>query len=217
MSAETQRFRMLDAPAAPAATLDVGSGSRALVRWLKIGLPLAALVLVGLVLAWPDPTRKGAGLQLVFSPGDGKAGQPGLIGGRFVGLDRKGQPFVVTANTALQRIGLQVYDLVDIQADIGRKDGGWIGIKALRGVLDRERQTLALDGGIEIYSDSGYEFATHAALIELKQGRVVSTVPVQGQGPAGTIVADGLVVLERGRVMEFAGPVRARIFPRAQG
>ena len=50
--------------------------------------------------------------------------------------------------------------------------------------------TLALDGGLQIFSDRGYQLQSARAAVDINKGIVVGPQEVTGQGPLGTLRAD---------------------------
>src|SRR5690606_6036806 len=99
---------------------------------MKWGLPLLAALRVLPVLAWPGVLKRKEGFQLSFSGlrGLGEE-QLTMLNPRFMGVDRKDQPFVVTADSANQdpadprRVTLE-----RVQADITLTDGSWLSLIA---------------------------------------------------------------------------------------
>jgi len=61
---------------------------------------------------------------------------------------------------------------------------------APRGLLDAEARQLELRGAISVFTDEGYELHTDLAHFDLAKGIVTGSHKVNGQGPAGTFVAD---------------------------
>ncbi|MBM3555343.1 MAG: hypothetical protein FJX47_07300, partial [Alphaproteobacteria bacterium] len=183
--ATAERFRHL----APARPQDAPAGKRRGVRWLKLGLPLVAGALVLLIVAWPDMYRRGGGMKIaITTTAEGEVARPGMVNGRLQGVDRRGQPYTITALTAIQ-------DLVDDQvmrldrpaADLVVKGGTWIHVRADRGAFHRQRQSLNLIDNIESHTDSGFFFSARSAVVDLRAGSIASTEPVVGQGPLGLL------------------------------
>jgi len=61
---------------------------------------------------------------------------------------------------------------------------------AVNGFVDMDKGTLALTGGISVFSDDGYEIHTPRADVDLKKGTMRGPSPVTGNGPSGTLRAD---------------------------
>lgn len=182
---------------------------------LKAGLPAGALILVGLMVGWSQFETQDSGVQLTFAqPGEVAGSELGMRNARYVASDQNDQPYVITAQDASHtEAEPTLVDLTDMQADILMNEGHWVMISAAEGMFDRLGQVLLLDGGINIFSDRGYEFRTESALIDLSQGIATSETEIDGQGPFGVIRADRFRVTDRGQHMYFNGNVRMTLYP----
>lgn len=187
------------------------------VGMMKWGLPALAALLVALVLAWPGVLKRNEGFQLSFSGlrGLGEE-QLTMVNPRFLGADAKGQPYVVTADSANQdpkdprRVTLE-----NVQADITLSDGRWLTLIAASALYLQEEQRLMLHGPISIYSDAGYELHLSQAQAALDEGRAWSDAPVSGQGPFGLVRADSMRIENEGERLRFEGDVRLTVLPGA--
>ena len=129
-------------PRPPSSGVAQRLSSRA-VTFLKVTLPLIALVLLGLVLAWPrlnpDPREFRLGAGNISATIDADASR--MIKPRYVGLDENNQPYAVVADTAIQAAGsADNILLAKPKADVTLKDGSWVAVDAREGLYDRVRQ-----------------------------------------------------------------------------
>lgn len=187
-------------------------------RWvsgLKLLLPATALVIVSLVLAWPQimPDEK----RFRLTPAkvtDDDANNLRMLRPRFVGTDEKHRPFTVTADEATQSApNSPRLQLTIPHADMTMENGAWVTLSAKNGLYHRDAQTLQLKGRVDVYHDSGAEFHTEEALIDMGAGKVTGRQPVQGQGPAGIVSGDGFEILNRGEVVIFTGRSKVVLWP----
>lgn len=185
------------------------------VGMMKLVLPLSALALVAMVVAWPYLGADNDGIPLSFaSVGVGLDETVFMTNARYIGADDKGQPYTLTADLAAQdEDDPDIIQLTRPQADILLNEGSWLALTADSGTLLRDTETLTLEGAINIFSDQGYEFRTESALIDLGASLAHGTVPVEAQGPFGTLNADSFRVLDRGRIIFFEGNVRMTLYP----
>lgn len=110
---------------------------------------------------------------------------------RLTGVDADGNPYVVTADEAIQDPhNAKHAQLRHVEADVTLKAGNWLNATATHGILDASMQKLRLSGIIDVYSDNGYEVHTSAADIDMRTGAVVGNLPATGQGPLGTFRSD---------------------------
>jgi lipopolysaccharide export system protein LptC len=204
--------------AAPAERETFAPTRSRVIGWLKYVLPAIALVLVTVVVLWPDMHRR-SGFQISFAGiAEGEDGSVGMAGGQLHGIDRKGQPYTITAALAIPEKGnADVMRLEQPQADITTIRGAWISIRADRGLLDRAKHTLALSGNIDVFNDTGFEFHGQSARIDMKAGTIVSDEAVDGQGPLGHLKASAMRGEDRGRHLFFMGPVKAVFYPARRG
>ena len=185
---------------------------------LRILLPLLALVLVGLVLAWPQIMRDSGGIGVpTLVPGD--AGQPDMLrmdSPRYVGQTSSERPYEVTARAAsLDPLQANIVHLDQPSADIALADDGKVRLMAETGTYDRDTERLVLDGGIEVVTSSGYRFVTPSARVNLAQGLVRGWQSIQGDGPAGKLSASRFEIQDAGDVLRFDGRVRVTVLPPA--
>ncbi len=182
---------------------------------MKFALPLAAAALMGLVIGWPDtgPPRVGPGV--VFAPGAGTATENlGMERARYTGLDRRQQPFVVTAGSVTPAgKDLDRVLLTDLQADMTLANGAWASLLATSGTFDRTLRTLELSGAVDIYADNGLELHTHGAFVDIGNGTAVGKTLVNGQGSFGLLRATGFEIRDRGERLLFSGRVKLTIYP----
>jgi lipopolysaccharide export system protein LptC len=190
------------------------------VQVAKVMLPAAAVGLIALVILWPhlrtEDLRFRIGFAAIKSNVDG---DPNLLNPRYVGTDEDHQPYAVTADIAKKldgegmdvRIGLELP-----KADITLKDGTWLVLTAENGIYARRNKTLDLSGAVNLFHDSGYEFRTDKAQVDLARGIAEGDRPVRGQGPFGTLNAEGFRLLNKGRTIVFTGKSKMILKPGAE-
>jgi lipopolysaccharide export system protein LptC len=214
--AETNRVAAQGGRDAPA-TVRAGASYTRFVAAMRIVLPLVALVIVVLVIVWPQLGEKPKNFSLDVSRVTvHDSGGQQMIKVHFTGADSAGHPFTVTANTAAQQ--KQLPDLIDMafpKADLTMKSGAWVVLSAKRGIYDRKTEKLDLSEDVTVFHDSGYEFRTSAAIVDLATSSAEGSAPVTGQGPGGNLSAAGFRILERGKILVFTGKSRMALFPSA--
>lgn len=185
------------------------------VAWMKIILPLIAVMLLAMVAAWPYLQKKDNLFRLGFSAltmSDTETS--GMVNVRYVGADSKGQPFSVTADLARSSDkSAATIDLELPKADITLKDGSWVALTADTGRYLRAEGVLDLKGKVNVFHDSGYELKTDAAELNLKQGTVISHTTVHGQGPIGEIRSQGMTLFDKGETIVFTGKTYLTLYP----
>ena len=187
------------------------------VSLMKLLLPLLALVVIALVIAWPHLDTNDIRFQIGFAtPQLNGAEDPSMINPRYVGTDKDNQPFSLTADLArnLSGSGARV-ELEMPKADITTQDGTWLVLTAENGIYAREAKTLRLAGKVNLFHDKGYEFRTDRAQINLAAGTASGNDPVEGQGAFGHFSAKGFQLTDRGRTIQFRGKSKLTLYPGA--
>jgi len=197
-----------------AVALAVASRRSRFVNLMKIALPIMALLLTVAVLAWPQLRRTSDEFRLSFSSLETDGGALTMAKARYHGVDAKGQPFVVTADSATQDLqDRSMITLDQLTADIITTKGEWFTLSSDTGIYREDVKQLYLSGNISIYTDMGYEFHGETAEVDLGAGTVVSDDMVWGQGPFGLLQAHGMRAYDGGDRIRFINGVHTTLFP----
>ncbi|MBT6830810.1 MAG: LPS export ABC transporter periplasmic protein LptC [Rhodospirillaceae bacterium] len=187
---------------------------------MRYGLPLVALLLLGLVIVWPLATGREEGFRISFSDAPDLDGSLRMVNARYLGVDDRNQPFTVTAAEASQsEPNSPLVALEDISADVFIDDGSgqWFALTAREGLYERDARFLDLAGDVSIFSDQGHEFHTERAHVDLGARTAEGDAPVQGQSPLGLLEAGNFHVDDDKEIMLFGGGVKMTIFPGGRG
>jgi len=71
---------------------------------------------------------------------------------------------------------------------------------------------LELDGGIDVFTSTGYELHSKSASANLKQSIIHGHDPVTGQGPDGTLRADEFHADRTTDILTLSGHVQMTLF-----
>jgi lipopolysaccharide export system protein LptC len=184
------------------------------VRVLRLVLPVGALLLIGLVMAWPQLVGRGAGLIVPMLVPDDMANVDALRmhQPRYAGRTKNAEPFELTAASAsLDPIRPSRVHLEQPAGDLDSAGSRDFRIVALSGLYDRDKEKLELSGGIELTTSDGYRFQTPSASVDLDRARVVGREPIAGSGPSGTLEAERFEFEEGGEILRFKGRVRVTL------
>ncbi len=188
------------------------SRRRRFVRFMKFILPALALAILTTVFVWPQVSKRGIPIGIMSVESENAA----LVmnNPRYRGSDADGQPYVVTADRAIQDPQDDKQVTLDrVQADFSMNDGQWWSLTSDTGVYNGNSQLLHLFGNIAVFGDKGYEMHGHSAEVDMKTKIISSDDKVWGQTTMGTINANGLRVYDKGRVVVFINGVKTKIFP----
>ena len=174
-----------------------------LIRRLRYVLP-AAILLVLLAMAGFVVRATIVGAKA--KPADAQAPIQ-LINPRFVGRDKKGRAFVLTAKTATrdehdyQKVYLDTPMLIlDEEGDKPTR------VSAKAGIYREGAKMLNLSGGVKL-NGGDINFATASSVFNTATGELEGSGAIQGAGALGEIVAKSYGVYDKGARMVFKGGV----------
>ena len=184
------------------------------VQLMKYALPVVAGVVLLLVVVWPELTSQSEKFPIAIS--DLKvetAGGQRVINARFTGVDSENRPFSVTADAVVEDgPDTRGVKLIKPKADVTLAGDSWVAVSAPTGTFWRSKEVLFLTGGVDLFHDEGYEFQTAEARVDFRNGMASGDQPVRGQGPFGTVHAQGFRIDESGDTIVFQGTSRLMIF-----
>lgn len=187
---------------------------------MKFVLPAAAFLLITLVLMWPRLKETGEGvvqsIASTLTTADIENVQ--IVRPRYTGVDESNRPFMLTADLARQ--DSPDADLISLQApkaDITLEDGAWLAMTAESGAYYQRDKVLHLNGAVSLFHDGGYSVVTEEARVDFAAGTAEGNRPVLGEGPLGTLSAQGFRVIDKGEVLIFTGRARLVIHTEDEG
>ena len=211
------RLRLQGPRPRPLSELATSSYS-AFVGTMKVVLPAVAVGLILLVLAWPQFRAADQGFRVGISKIMSEDAQNlRMINPRYQGLDKKGEPFTITASIATKaKPSSDVVELEKPQADVTLTRGNWVTLRADFGTYREQDQLLDLIGAVDLFHDAGYEFRTLSAHANLANNTAEGSDPVHGQGPFGEIRSQGFRIYDKGDRVVFTGKAWLLLRPRAE-
>ena len=158
---------------------------------MKRLLSLGAFLIIAAVLAFFFVQRMPRQLQMSYEHLGRIENDLTMVKPRLAGADTKGNPFVITADSAVQDAhNPKKASLTNLEADLTFNNQNWINARAKTGMVDMNTGQLERAGGIDVFTATGYELHSSSASANLKQNIVHGHEPVTGQGPQGTLRAD---------------------------
>lgn len=181
------------------------------VRRLKVMLPtLAVMMAAGFV-----------GYSFVATPGSAAidVGTPTLAEGKLVmdspkleGFTGDGRPYAVSATRATQDFDRQdIISLDGIDARMPIETETWARVEAQTGVYDRMANTLDVPTDIVVTTTDGLVAKLQSAFVDIANGTLKSTAPVDIQSNGSRIVAGSMSVLDSGKRVLFEQRVKVNI------
>ncbi|WP_375251087.1 LPS export ABC transporter periplasmic protein LptC [Sphingomonas sp.] len=132
---------------------------------------------------------------------------------RYRGTDTKGQPFALTAGSAIQRSSAEPVVRIDDLAAAIRLTDGPAEVTAPSGRYDMDSEQVAVDGPIRVEGPNNYTLNTDNAVIDLKSRKLESTGTVSGTARQGTFRGDRMRADLEARTVTLDGNARLRIDP----
>jgi lipopolysaccharide export system protein LptC len=158
---------------------------------MKRALPAAAFAVIAAVLAFFFVARQPTKLSMTYEKLGSIENDLAMIKPRLTGTDGEGNPFVITADAAIQDANNpKKARLRKVEADLALDKNGWVNADAANGVVDMRAGSLELGGGINVFSDAGYALHSQSASLDLNKWIMHGHSEVTGQGPMGTMRAD---------------------------
>lgn len=188
---------------------NIGSGYSNFVRIMRFALPLAAVAMVVVVFM-------GSGIEEpVVNPIERTikdAAEPviaknELLNPKFESMDKKKQPYQITADRALQ--GETNKDLIMLEKPVGlitMEDGIKVTMRSNTGAYRQDTERFFLQGSVHLEHEEGYELKSEEAHVDLQKNYAWSEKDVRGEGPDLSIDAKGVRADgETGEII-FTGP-----------
>lgn len=188
----------------------------------KLALPATACGLLLLIAAWPRLESVFETVRFDVPRIDlSEARDLHMAKAHYTGIDRQNRPFTITADMAREKPTLgsspgadSIISLEHPKGDLTTASGNWLELSSSTGLYQPQPQLLDLFGEVALYQDKGNEFHSTTAHIDMAAGTAEGDDPVTGQGPFGSVIADGFRILERGDTIIFTGHAKLEIQPR---
>jgi lipopolysaccharide export system protein LptC len=185
------------------------------VRFMKGALPIGAAAIVASVIAYSVTPRHQDRVSLTYQRMGTLRNDLAMIKPRLTGTDTKGNPFVITAEAAIQDAkNNHRATLEKVDADLQLDGQHWLNASAEAGFFDMDAGTLKLNGGIAVYTDSGYELHTKSADVDLKKNIFSGEEAVIGHGPLGSLSADRFRIDRLKKHVKLSGHVHMVMVPK---
>lgn len=191
-----------------------GSSHDRIVAVARIVLPASVALLI-LALAF-SPLTSGRDISFVLSKDRVAVAKERMrvSAALYRGEDSKGQPFDISAKSAVQRTSADpVVQLQTLAAHISLP-AGRATLVAPRGRYDTANDTVALDGPVNFRSADGYVLDTHDVNLNMDTRTMVGNNPVSGTMPLGTFRADRMEANLENHVVVLQGNTHLHITQR---
>ena len=129
----------------------------------------------------------------------------------ITGFDKDNQPYRLTSQSVLQdEHNEDLAHLKILSGLLRKKSGKNLEMTSLRGLYNKEKKVLDLQGSIKIVSQGEYVAYLEKARVTLKEKRLYATVPVKVIFDRGIIRANGVDITNNGERVLFFNGVKTR-------
>ncbi len=181
------------------------------VLFSKMFLGALSALLILAIIVLPVINADEEGLRIAFSTvNDNTQTMPVMTNPSFQGVDDKNQPYLVTADSALQQDD-QTIVLKNVQADLLTQDNTWLSVKADKGTIDNEAKTMQLRDNVRLFHQDGYEFQTQTVDIDMNTRVARGEDKVTGFGPTGELEANGFILRHGDGTLQFINGVVLKV------
>jgi lipopolysaccharide export system protein LptC len=196
------------------ASLDRAERYSKFVRAMRIALPFAAAVLIGVIVLYSIINKPAAQIALSYETMEETAGLVAMTAPRFNGIDRDGRFYIVTADEAKRPAGK--FDKIELQmvhAEIKEGSEARLVMNASKGTIDADANHLVFGPQVWVDLQDGFTFNTDHAFADLTTGTIVGKTPVRGDSPFGTFSADRFELIRSQQIVRLSGNVTFTINP----
>ncbi len=192
----------------------------AMMRRLRIALPLAAVALIGAFIFNTRTTGGDDAFLNDFAELNATTGNLSSVKPQFSGVDNRGNPYEITADAANQKTDNR--ELVDLDRPRAVTAGGDAKsiVEATAGVFNTDEKKLLLKDGVTFEHAIGrdnYVIRSDTATVSIDDQTVISDAAVNGDGPGGAkLRADKMTANNRDGVVVFEGGVTMRLYPKTE-
>jgi lipopolysaccharide export system protein LptC len=182
---------------------------------MKRILPIAAVALMGSVIVYALMPRNQERYVTMQQTGNVSSDLT-MTKPSFTGADEKGNPYKISAAEVIQdptSKDKMRAELKQVDADMQFAGEGWVSASATHGFIDAQAGRLSLDGGISLFTDSGYELHTASADAYIKTNILEGTEKVSGHGPLGQFSADRFHFDRLKKELKLSGHVKMTLYP----
>lgn len=190
-----------------------GSGHDGLIAILRVVLPSAVGVVAAMMVFLP--LTSGGDVSFVLDRNKVEISKERLRvqSATYRGQDDKGQPFLLSAESALQKSAAEpIINMLKLSGEITTTDGP-ATIAAPTGRFDPRTQMVETTDPIVFNGPKGYSLATNGATVDMKKRTMEGQGGVSGTLPQGNFTADRLSADLEGRVVKLDGRARLRFSP----
>lgn len=194
------------------------------IKTLRLVLPVIAGVSLLALLIWPWwqekqqlRVKKAAHTTITAAPHAPVSSAPLQVAKpEYQGLDRSGRPYRITAERVEQSMDpkaplllMQPLATLTLRPESSEADPqtSQVTLHAQHGLYDTQSQVIDLKGEVT-FDYAGYTVLADDLALDMLAGVALTSGPVSGSGPRGTLEARQLTIADKGHRIVLKGPSR---------
>jgi lipopolysaccharide export system protein LptC len=183
------------------------------VRFLKLGIPIFALLLGG-VFALATVFRQGDPVAVTTDGVSLSDGRIVMAGPKLDGMTKDKRPYKMRAERAFQDIKKNgIIELEKMTAQLPFGPANTATLSAAKGVYDNIKRKMDLTSEIVLKTSDGMVVKLKTAHIDIANNHLSTSDTVDITTPSAKITADSMIVSEGGKRLVFDKRVRLTIDP----
>lgn len=163
-----------------------------LVNWLKVALPLIALVLLATLFLLADRIDPEDALPYAEVDVEARAREPRMTAPTYAGTTSDGAALTLAADEARPAAEGTAAKAQGLRLQLDTPDGSRTELLAPSAVMDQTQREIVLSGGVIVTTSSGYRLETAEVAAKLDRSGLESRASVSATGPGGEIEAGSM-------------------------
>ncbi len=195
----------------------INQGYSKFVKVMRWGLPIFALIMMVVVIAWPelDEQIEAIPKEDILDTQEIATGGNELLNPRYETTDSQNNPVNLRARKAIQsQNNKDVVRLETPEADFKTKQGDAINVKALQGTYDQAGEKLFLQDNVKITHEKNYVLDAQELRINIKTQEAFSGQDVTIISDDAQLNAMGLKGNMEAGTLFFNGPAKLTFNPK---
>jgi len=193
----------------------ISHGYSRFVKFMRWSLPLFALGLMVVVMAWPelDEQIETIPQEDILSSNEIAVGGNELLNPRYETTDEQNNPVFIKAQKAIQSQNNSDLIRLDIpEADFKTATGEKVQVKAMQGTYDQTGEKLFLQNDVRITHESEYVLDAQELRVNLKTQEAFSDKSIIITGQDAQLNASGMQGNMQKGVLTFEGPATLTLY-----
>lgn len=165
-----------------------------IVGWLKVILPLAALVLLSTIFLVSRTVDPDDAIPYATVDVTGRAMDPRLTAPTWSGVTGDGATLNIAAAEGRPPTADRPATLSALRAELNTPDGVETQLQAATGSFDPQAETITLTGQVRFRNSQGYDINMPALTARTDATRLEGQGPITALAPMGQLTAGGMVL-----------------------